>query len=69
MKPPCHECLVLPICRSKTYKGIIGTITAHKLCKCSLIKDYIYFNKETAENRLRKVESILHTFILFSRYD
>jgi hypothetical protein len=67
MKPPCFECITLPMCRSKYYKGIIGIIPHKELFKCSLLKDYIFSNGKLVENNVGKVETILKAWILWSK--
>jgi hypothetical protein len=67
MKPPCFECLILPICRSKNYKSVIGAISHKSLFKCSLVKDYIFSDRKVVEKNLEKVETILKAWILWSR--
>lgn len=67
MKPPCFECLTLPICKCKNYKGIKGLLSSKVISDCSIISQYIMCDLKTSVERIGKVEEILKGSILLTR--
>ena len=67
IKPPCVNCLVLPMCRSYVYQNPDNAETPNSIVrwairKCELAKDYIYIHPQ-------KIETLDGRTIMLNHYD